>query len=250
MKKLAIALGAVLALLVVADFGGAAYAESKLSQQLRDQLHLQQEPPVTIHGFPFLYQVAVGDYRDVEIQADHLPAGQLHDVGVGAHLLHARIPAADVVGGKTDNLTVDRVDSAVQFRAADLGQIIGIKDLRINPAPQQASTGGKRAPVTLDGTTNIAGNEVHVSVTAELELQNGGKLHLQPRDLKLADSRFGNIPLGSFFEKSILRQFSTTVDPGPLPFGIKPTAVRAEPGALVVDATAEHVSAAQMKGAP
>lgn len=248
MKKLAIALGVLLALLVVADFGGAAYAESKLSQQLRDQLHLQEDPPVTIHGFPFLYQVVAGDYRDVEIRADHVPAGQMHDVGVGAHLRHARIPVSDAVAGRTDNLTVDHVDSAVQFRAADVGQLIGIKDLQINPAPQEASAGGKGAPVTLDGTTNIAGNQVHVSVTAELELHGGGKLHLQPRDLKLSDSRFGNIPLGSLFEKSILRQFSTTVDPGPLPFGIKPSGVRAEPGALVVDATADNVSAAQMKG--
>lgn len=248
MKKLAIALGIVLALLVAADFGGAAYAESKLSEQVRGQLHLNQDPPVTIHGFPFLYQVLVGDYRDVELNAEQVQAGQLHDVGVGAHLHHARIPATDIAAGKTDKLTIDQVDGAIRLKAADVGKLIGINDLRITPAPAEAGSGGPtQAPVTMDGTMNIAGNDLHTSVTAVLALE-GGKLRIQPRDLKLSDSSMGDIPLGPLFQKTIMRQFSTAVDPGPLPFGITPTGVSAVPGALVVDASARNVKMADAHG--
>lgn len=245
MKKLVITLGAVLVLLLAADFGGAALAESKLSQQVRDQMHLKEDPPVTIHGFPFLYQVLAGDYRDVEVHAEQVQAGQLHDVGVGAHLLHARIPVSDIAAGNTDRLTIDRVDGSVHLKAADVGRLIGINDLRVSPAPAEAGdvSGGSKTPVTMDGTVNIAGNDLHTSVTVVLALE-GGKLRLQPRDMKLSDSRMGNIPLGPLFQKSLLKQFNTTVDPGPLPFGVQPTGVRAEPGALVLDATANNVSAA------
>lgn len=240
-KKLAITLGIVIVLLVAADFGGAAIAASQVSKQVRSQLHLAEDPSVQIHGFPFLYQAVSGDYRDVEINANSVPLGELHDVGVGAHLRHARIPLSDVVAGNTDRLTVDDVAGSMKLKSADVGQLIGIDNLDIKPAPAEASGQGSQAPVTLDGSLNIAGKDLRVSVTAVLALQDS-KLRIKPRDIKLADSSLSDIPLGKVFEKSILQQFSTTVDPGTLPFKIKPTGVHAEPGALVIDGTTSNIT--------
>ncbi len=247
MKKLVITLVIVLGLLVAADFGAAATAEYQVSKQVRSQLRLPQNPSVSVHGFPFLYQAVSGDYPDVEMNAESVPFGELHDVGVGATLQHARIPLSDVLGGNTDRLTVDQVDGRVRLKAADVGRMIGIDNLAINPASQQDLTAaGSKAgsagaePVALDGSINIAGRNLHVKVVAVLSLQ-GGNLKIEPKSLDLAD-KLDSIPLGRTFENSILQQFATTFDTRMLPFKIEPTDVRAEQGALVVEGKANQVA--------
>lgn len=245
MKKLVITLVIVLGLLVAADFGAATVAQQQVSKQVRSQLKLPQDPSVTIHGFPFLYQAVTGDYPDVEMNADSVALGELHDVGVGATLQHARIPLSDVLGGKTDRLTVDQVDGRMKLKAPDVGRMIGIQNLRINPASPQdlAAAGGSSGngqPVALDGSINIAGRNLHVKVVAVLSLR-GGKLEVQPKSLDLAD-KLDSIPLGRAFENSILQQFATTLDTRMLPFKIQPTGVQVEPGALVVEGKANQVA--------
>lgn len=262
MKKLAITLVIVIGLLVVADFGAAAVAEYQVAKQTRSQLKLPEDPAVRINGFPFLAQAAAGDYRDIQLSAQSVPVGQLKEVGVEANLRHARVSTADVISGKAKNINVDEVAGRIRLKSSDVGRMIGINDLHISPAPKEsldeagsgAGAGGgdsatssgstvdrSKSPVQLDGTLNIAGRDVQVKVVAVLSLLNG-QLKIEPRELDLADSKLNDIPLGKVFEKSILQQFSTTLDPGMLPFEITPTAVRAERDALVVEGTTNNVT--------
>jgi len=69
MKRMVIALLVLVGLLVAADFGAAASAESAVSRQMREQLGLVDDPSVRINGFPFLTQAAAGRYRSVDVSA-------------------------------------------------------------------------------------------------------------------------------------------------------------------------------------
>jgi hypothetical protein len=257
MKKLIITLVIVVGLLVGADFASAAAAEYAVSQQMRTQLHLATAPNVRINGFPFLYQAAVGDFRNVQIDANGLTVGQLSNVGIQAHLIDARTSVADVLGGNA-KIDVDQLDGQVRLSAADVGRLLGISDLTITPAPKDAlsGTGGNtdatdtqpgttvdptKTTVQLDGSVNIAGSDNKVRVIAVLSLLNG-QMKIEPRKLELNNSAFGPIPLPPIFEQSVLQQFTTTLDPGSLPFKVTPTAVRTEPGVLVVEGTAHNVT--------
>lgn len=257
MKKLIITLVIVIGLLVGADLASAAAAEHAVSQQMQTQLRLAAAPDVRINGFPFLYQAAVGDFRDVQIDANGLTVNQLTDVGIRAHLSHARTSVTDVLNGNA-KINVDQLDGQVRLSAADVGRLLRINDLTITPAPKDALSGTgtntdatdtqpgttvdpTKTTVQLDGSVNIAGTDNKVRVIAVLTLLNG-QMKIEPRKLELNNSAFGSIPLPPLFEHSVLQQFTTTLDPGALPFKVTPTAVRTEPGVLVVEGTAHNLT--------
>jgi hypothetical protein len=257
-KKLVISVLVVVVLLVAGDFGAKAFAENQVSQQLHTRLQLRSDPQVTINGFPFLYQAATGDFRDVQLQANGLTVGQLSDVGLVATLHDARFSTADLISGSAKQLEVDQIDGQVRLSAADVAKVSQIKDLNIKPAQQGAlggsggdGTSGQASPgtsgdptnaaVELDGSVNIAGTDNQVQVIAEMSVVNG-QLKVQPRKLNLDNSAFGSITLPKSFQQSLLQQFAITLDPGMLPLKVTPTGVRVEQDALLVDATAHNVT--------
>ncbi|GAA2814790.1 DUF2993 domain-containing protein [Saccharopolyspora taberi] len=260
MKKLVITLVVVIGLFVAADFGAAAVAEYQVSKKMRTELRLAEDPEVRINGFPFLWQAAWGDYRDVRLSARSVQVGQLSEVGVEADLHHARVSAADVISGTADKVQVDEVVGRVKLKASDIARYIGITDLTINPAPKDAlsgedSGGGEqsggdspsstvdrtRTVVQLDGSVNIAGENTQVKVIAVLSLLNG-QLKIEPRKLDIVTGTYGEIPIPDVFEKAVLNRFNTSLDPGLLPFAVTPTAVGVETGALIVEGTARDVT--------
>lgn len=253
MNKLLIALIVLIGLLVGADFAGAMTAEYQVSQHMRSQLKLDEDPDVTIHGFPFLTQAIGGDYNDVEVRAKSVHVGQLSEVGVEANLRHAKVAASDIIAGTVRKIDVGQLDGRVKLKSSDVGRYMGISDLRIDPAPKDALSGTDedvqagttidptKTVIALNGTVNIAGTDNKVIVVAVLSLLNG-QLKIEPRKLDLTNSTFGPIKLPKAIEKSAMQQFTSTLDPGMLPFTIKPTAVRAEHGALIVEGTATNVT--------
>lgn len=274
MKKLVITLVLVLGVFVAADFGLAAVAEYQVSQKMRSEMRLRDNPSVRINGFPFLGQAVTGDFRDVELQARGVKVGPLNEIGIEANMRHARISPSDVLSGTADRLTVDELDGRIRLKASDIGRFIRVTDLTVRPAPDDAltddeegetgsgsggdsgSSGGDGGDTQLDpgttvdrtkdivqlnGSVNIAGEDTEVQVIAVLSLLNG-QLKIQPRELEIVTGSFGEIALPDVLEQSVLQQFTTTLDPGMLPFKVIPTAVRVEPGSLVVEGTAKNVT--------
>ncbi|MDA3627864.1 DUF2993 domain-containing protein, partial [Saccharopolyspora sp. WRP15-2] len=103
MKKLVIALVIIAGLLVGADFGAAAIAESQVSQKVAEQLKLRENPEVRINGFPFLTQVIAGNYRDVQLAADSVQVGPFNEVGIEADLHGAKVSASELISGTADH---------------------------------------------------------------------------------------------------------------------------------------------------
>ena len=66
----------VLALLVAADFGARAYAESVAATKLQ-QRGFPAKPHVSIAGFPFLTQVITRHFSQITITSSNIPAGPL-----------------------------------------------------------------------------------------------------------------------------------------------------------------------------
>lgn len=244
MKKLVIALLVVIGLLVAADFAASSAAERLVAERLRTQLHLEQNPDVTVHGgFPFLAQVFNGDYKNVEITAPSVRAGALHDIGVTANLHHARVPFSEIMNRNINKIDVDRATGQFRLKAADVGQMIAIPDLKVEPGPPglvSADAGDKQAPVKLSGTIEVFGIKFVVTVSGVMAVVDG-KLEVQPKDMQINSSLAGDLPLSEGIKRSALEKFRTTIDPSTLPFRVTPTGVRVEHGSLLVTGEANNL---------
>lgn len=237
MKKLAIGLAVVLALLVAADFIAAAVAERQVSKQLRTTLSLPQDPAVTVNGFPFLTQALGGDYRDVEVSADQVQVARLSGITVEATLRNVQVPFSDLVGQSVREIRVREVEGRARIQASELGKAIDVPDLRVTEVTD-TDREGRDIPenaVKLFGTVDVLGTPIEVTVIGAVEIVDG-QVQVTPSSLEVDGQQ---LPPAS--EQGILRLFTTRIDPGSLPFGITPTSVSEEDGVLIVEGVARDV---------
>ncbi|HEX3781032.1 MAG TPA: DUF2993 domain-containing protein [Pseudonocardiaceae bacterium] len=250
----------VVAVLVAADFGMAAAAEYQVSKQMRSELNLTSDPSVDIEGFPFITQAIGGDYRDISVAASGVAVNNtLRDLEVDADLKNVRISLSNVLSGNFSSLSIDEVDGQVQIKASDLGRLLGIPDLTINPESldfiegfgvdekqqqiQQVTgnTNSTSAGIGLSGTVDIAGVQTTVSAYGLISLV-GSDIVVKPTKLELSNSSITG-PIPDAIEDPILGQFTHTFSPNdlPLPFAVTPVGVQVQPGTLIVQGEAHNV---------
>jgi hypothetical protein len=239
-------------LLVGADFALAAAAEYQVSQKMRAQLGLSDDPSVTIHGFPFVTQALAGDYSDITVEADGVPVKDtLRDLGVQADLRHVRVALSDLLSGTAKSVTIDEVDGRVKIRAADVGRLLDLPDLAIEPVgvtevindgkkpAKPQLTDSSTAGVQLSATVDIAGQKTKVTALALISLVHG-QVQVTPKALKISNSAVST-EVPEPVRSQILGHFAVTLDPGVLPFQVTPTEVWSETGTLSVRGTARNV---------
>lgn len=242
MRKLLASLAVLVALLVLADFGTAAYAEYRVSRELRDQLALAADPDVRINGFPFLTQAVRGEYGSVQVQANGVPVPDLGTVSLTAVLHGVRLPLGDVARGEVTDIVADEVDASVRIGATTLGRYLRIPDLRVRE-PLRAVSSGTEAPrraVVLTGTVSLLGVQQELSVEAGLSMVDGAVV-ITATGLDLA----ADGGPGTFTESvlnALLSRFTVTLDPAAVPFGITPTGVRADGSDIVVEGSGTDVT--------
>ncbi len=254
MRRLVIALLALLGVLVVADFGAAALAESAVSRQMRSQLALADDPSVRINGFPFLAQAVAGKYGSVEVDAQRISLGQLRELGVRAQLRDVEAPLPMLLGSGEKTLLVRAAEGTVRIPANDVQRLVpGIQKLRIETidegALEKAIDDGADVSigdidpdeaVRLVGTSTLFGQTTEVTVIATLELA-GTQIQIVPQDVRLGAQ--GAPPMPAATRQSLQRLFTVRIDPGALPLQVTPTKLRATPdGALEISGRARDLT--------
>lgn len=255
-RRLVIPLVVLLALLIAADFGAAAIFEYQVSKRARQELNLADDPSVTVHGFPFLPQAFSGDYDHLTVDAQGVPVQDtLQDLAIHADLMGVHAPPlTDLIGGDGGSITVDHVTGQVKVKAADLNRAVQAKkvpglddvtNLNIQPVnTSQSGSPGKTAGVKLCGTIGFAGQDTDVCVTGAIVLADGGKVTVKPQSVDVRNSVL-NGPIAQTIEQQILQRFAVTLDPGVLPFKVRPTGVFVEDGVLAVQGEADGVTLSQ-----
>jgi hypothetical protein len=256
MKRLVIGILVAVVLLVAIDFAAASTAEYQVSTRVREQLALPDDPAVKINGFPFLVQALAGDYKKVDVSADNLTVGQLHEVGMRAELYHVRLPVNQLVGGSPD-IHVDDAQGSLLITRQDLINLMpGVTKLTIGPVdygaldatladsneamPGSSTTGlSPDQAVRMVASTTVLGQKLDVSVIAALQLA-GRQIQLSPRDI-----RIGSGPdaarLPSFMQNGLRELFTLRLDPGQLPFAVTPTKLQAVDNGLLISGVAHDM---------
>jgi LmeA-like phospholipid-binding len=244
MRRLVIALLVLVGLLLVADFGTAALAESAVSRQMRAQLALADDPSVRINGFPFLTQAVAGEYSSVDVEAKRISLGQLRELAVRAQLRDVQAPLPMLLGAGPKTLQVRVAEGTVRIPANDVQRLLpGVQKLRIETVDEGALeraiddgadiTIGDIDPdraVRLVGTSDLLGRDTEVAVIAVLELVDG-QIRIVPRDIRLGEQDAPTIPAAA--QQSLQRLFTLRIDPGSLPLQVTPTKLRATPDGVL-----------------
>ena len=91
-------------LFVVADRIALGYAEDKAATSLQQSQQLNQKPDVTVDGFPFLTQLAAGEFDDVTISADRL---EVTERAVSLTLKSGRVRLAVMLTDSPDSVLAE-----------------------------------------------------------------------------------------------------------------------------------------------
>jgi LmeA-like phospholipid-binding len=225
----------LVALAVGVDYGAAALTESAVSREMRSQLNLADDPSVRINNFPFLTQAIAGRYKSVDVTADHVAVGPLHDVQVRTQLRDVTAPLSQLLGGSR-TVAVREAEGTVRIGAPDVERLLpGVDKLYIDGID---SSGLEKAvedgadpallqlePATaarMGGTVEVLGQKQQVNVIAELQLA-AGQAQIVPRDIRLGDTDAAPLPV--VVQRSLSRLFTLRLDPGSLPLQVTPTKV-------------------------
>jgi LmeA-like phospholipid-binding len=217
-RGLVIALIVLIGLLVAADFGAKAYAESAIASKI-DSSGLGVKPSVSIEGFPFLTQVAARDLKQIDISASNFTVKQvvissLNATATGVH------PNASF-----NSATIDQVNGTVVVSFTTITNLVPVPGLTVTADP----AGG---PDAISFNSSLGG------ATGKIEQTSSNQITIQVGNLTgLAGiaSLVGGSPLAS----------SYTFDIPTLPAGLVVRSVTVTSQGIVAKASAQNTTLSQ-----
>jgi hypothetical protein len=164
MRKLLIALLALVVLLVAGDRIAAAVAEHQISSRVAATYGLRHKPAVTIEGFPFLTQVLTGHYSRIDISVNEVGSGGATLHHLSAHFTGVRASLSQVLKAGASGATAAHASGTATVGYRDLDQQLP-RGLRLHPL-------GKDLKVS--GGVDVSGGRVPVSATVSLGVTPSG----------------------------------------------------------------------------
>ncbi len=227
MRKLLIGVAVLAVLLVAADRISVAVAENQISDRLTSAYGLPGKPGVSITGFPFLTQVAAGDYRQIDVSASQVPADgvTLHNLNVRLSGVHATV--GQVLGNGSSMVTADRAAGSAMVG-------FGTVDRRL-PAGFRLHGNGKNLSVS--GKLAYHGAHIPVSATVALGVSDSG---IRVTPVRVDVPGIPGLPVSAYSSRlRIVVPLST------LPLHLHLTSVHVTPRGLRIAASARHVQFAR-----
>ncbi len=227
MRKLLIGVAVLAVLLVAADRISVAVAENQISDRLTSAYGLPDKPGVSIAGFPFLTQVATGDYRQIDVSASQVPAdgATLHNLNVRLSGVHATV--GQVLGNGSSMVTAERAagSAMVGFGAVDRRLPGGF---RLRPDGKNLSVSGRLA---------YHGAHIPVSATVALGVSDSG---IRVTPVRVDVPGIPGLPVSAYSS-----QLRIVVPLSTLPLHLHLTSVHVTPDGLRIAASARHVQFAR-----
>jgi hypothetical protein len=227
MRKLLIGVAVLVVLLVAADRIGVAVAENQIAERLQTAYGLPAKPGVSITGFPFLTQVVVGDYAEIDVSVNQVEANgtTLHDLNVHLTGVHATI--TQVLGNGSSLVTADQAVGSAVVDFATVEQRL--------PHGFRLTSDGKNLRVS--GKVNYRGLRVPVTATVALRAAGTG-IRVTPVDVTIPGGI--SLPVTAYSSK-----LGVVVPLGALPLHLHLTGVQVTPGGVRISAAASNVQFAR-----
>jgi LmeA-like phospholipid-binding len=218
MRKLLIALLALVVLLVAGDRIAAAIAENQISGRIAAAYGLRHKPAVTIEGFPFLTQVLTGHYDRIDISANEVGSGGATFRHLDAHFTGVHAPLSQVLSSGASGATAAHASGTATVGYGEVDQRLP-RGLRLHAA-------GKRLEVS--GGVRVPGGRVPVSTTVSLGVTASG--------IKVTPVKAGASAGGAYSSRLDL-----VVPLSGLPLHLRLSSVQVTRGGLRIGASARDV---------
>jgi LmeA-like phospholipid-binding len=208
-RWIGIALAVVLALLLGVDRVGNYLAEKAAAQTLKSSEHLSSQPSVTIGGFPFLTQLAAGNYDRITVTADDVPVNRA-----------ARVLVISRLKVVLHNLSVSRSFHSFRAARASAGALVSYEELGRTLGVHLAYAGSGRVRATK--TVTVAGHSVSAAATTRPELLHGA--------LSFGHTSVAEVgTLGSAASATLSRIFAVSIPLQDVPFHVQVQALDVTP---------------------
>ncbi len=222
LRALLITVAVLVVLLVAADRIGDYVAESVAARTIRTSQHLSSDPTVDVAGFPFLTQLASGDFDQVSITADNVRVGDdAHKLNVA----HMAVDLRDVqVARDFSSVHAVRANATATVSYPQLSHTLGIdvtyaSDHRIKASKQ----------------ITVLGHSITPTISVSPQIVNGG--------LRFADPSIdGAAQLGSAAAALLQHYFDLQIPFTKLPFDVHVQSVQVDRTGVVVLLTGADIT--------
>jgi LmeA-like phospholipid-binding len=219
-----IALGIVLG---VVDRVSAHYAEQQIAQQVTTQLAAREitsaPPEVTITGFPFLTQVARGNYEEVRLNLRDLRGGMIPLPLLEVHAYDVRASLNGLRDG-TEKPVATRMTGVGTLSYGSLVEAAGLTGVTLS---------GDGKLLRLNGNLPVAGEMRGAAKVTVVD----GKVRIEVTELTAANLTPAAQALVDMYKSKLARTFSLPA----LPFSLKLQGVNPASSGLQISASATEV---------
>jgi hypothetical protein len=130
-RRLAVAIGVLVVLLVAADVLGRFVAEAATSKALASSLSLSSNPKVSIGGEPFLTHLVSGSFPTVTVDGQEVNSGPLTLKSVHAVLRDVRVPVVALARGHRVTVTAASGSGMATVTAAEITSALQSRGLGV-----------------------------------------------------------------------------------------------------------------------
>lgn len=240
-RIIAISAVVLLAVLVAADRFVVSAAEDQMAKQIEasvsESLGCDVPPPsvrdVSIGGFPFLTQIAFGDFRDIGLTVEGISTPGPRVSSVEAHLKGIHLPVRKILTNSVGEVPVDTVEATVRLDYADVNTFLAGQpgQVRINPVD-----GGDQIEVSGTADLPVLGSQEVGGVTT-FEVRDN-ELIMVPSEISLQGSVDFSIPVPGGLGQLLP---AIPIPVGGLPFDLTLAEAFTDASGLSLTATAKDV---------
>jgi hypothetical protein len=235
-RKLLITLIVLAVLLVAADFGLRAYAESRTATAVQQELGTTAVPDVSIEGFPFLLHAVQGEYPQVIVTAANIDNGLLPGTRAELHLFTVTLPLRDALSGNTSQLAAQSTMLQVLIPLDSLAAALNTPNLTLSAAGDGS--------LAVSTSVTVAGRQIPLTGTASITVAND-TLTLSVNSLTAAGLDL--TPVVSAAANALAGGLTTSFPLTGLPFSVTQANVSVVGGDVVVTATTGPVLLSDLK---
>lgn len=223
MRKLLIAVVVLIGLFVAADRVALVIAERQVSNKLAATYNLPQKPGVSIHGFPFLTEVASGTYQQVDVSLGSINSNNVPVQDLDAQFTTVHAPVRGMLGGGPSTITAEQATGTATVPYSAVNQHL----------PNGVTVSDAGSNLKMSGSTSYLGQQVPFSAAASVAVTGDG-VSISPRDVSVGSGQ-AHIPA------SVVGPLSVALPVSNLPMHLALNSVQPTPAGLQVAVSAQNV---------
>jgi hypothetical protein len=220
MRKLLIVVPLLILVLVAIDRVGVWIAEREIGTRVQSAYDLPARPGVSVRGFPFLTQVASGNYQEIDVSIKAATADGVRVRDIHARFTGVHAPLSLLFGQNSGTVTASQAAGTALIPYGQIERRLP-SGIRLAAAGGRLRVAGRTAYGTVAGTARLGVTRSGISVSPE------------------------HLTVGGVSAGALAARFTFVVPVGTLPLHLSVTGVRAAGAGLVVAAAAQDVAFAR-----